>query len=148
MSLGSPSHALEKHGDVVKDLLEDILRKRGSDPTSNEIIMRLQGLCRLFEAMLRTERRQKLAAKMEEKKNYVHSSLPVAAQAALRFSLRSFLNLYKMVSVSQPQMFRMIIDEAANILDNLPPLSLATDDPSVVSSIDEVSRFFESVLRG
>ncbi|CAG9317539.1 unnamed protein product [Blepharisma stoltei] len=148
-SLINSARLREKHEDTIKSLLEEILRKRGDDPNSKEMILRMQGFCRIFEALLRMEEREK-RNKAEKEKEAPKKTviMPPLARATMRFGFNTLLRIVNMMGSKNPNVYKFMISHTSEVLAEMQPLSLKTDDPSVNATIDKMVVFFEKILSG
>jgi len=148
-SLSNKDCFKEKYSDSRKELVNQIVTQRGEDPSSKEITLRLKAMCRIYEAILRVDERRNRKSKEEKKKEESKKGgLPSTAKVAMRFGLNSLLQLIKVVGNTNPEIFEYIIKEATDILSELEPLSLETEDLAVSKSLDTIAEFFHSVLKG
>lgn len=148
-SLNNLDRLKEKHGDATKALLEDILRKRGDDPNSREMTLRLQGLCRIFEALIRMNERSKRILNDDKKiEQNVTNNLPPLVKATLKFGLNTILRIVKTMGKIKPDVYKFMISHTCDVLSDVEPLSLKTDDVSINSSFEKIVGFLESVLKG
>jgi hypothetical protein len=148
LSMKSASRLAEKHQDVKNSLQLDILGMRGQDPTTDEILKRLQALCRIHEALLREEERKRRRSQEEAKEDKKVDSLPTTAKVAIRFGVSSILSLIRAVGIANPLVYNEIITGTAEILSSLPPNSLQDADPTIAEAIDMVANFFGQILNG
>lgn len=148
LSMKNSSRLAEKHQDVKNSLQLDILGMRGQDPTTDEILKRLQALCRIHEALLREEERKRRRSQEENKEEKKVDSIPTTAKVAIRFGITSILSLIRAVGVANPQVYHEIISGTAEILSSLTPNSLQNADPTIAEAIDMVASFFGQILNG
>lgn len=148
-SLINSARLREKHEDTTKALLEEIIRKRGDDPNSKELILRMQGCSRIFEALLRTDERTKRqkAEKTVEKTN-AKVGLPNIAKATMKFGFNTIMRVVNMMGSKNPQVYKFMISHTSEVLSEMKPLSLKSDDPSVNATIEKLVIFFENILNG
>jgi hypothetical protein len=143
----------EKHQELLDALQTDIrfLRSRESDLGQLEITRKLQSICLVYDAVLRTEAREVKRLKAQEhrdKPKRKGKHLPPIAQVGLRFGIESLLCLISRVGDTNPLVYKDIMRISTSVLSSLPPMSLQVDDPAMAQCIDSVSSFFERILNG
>jgi len=143
----------EKHQELLDALQTDIrfLRSREKDLAQLEITRKLQSLCLLYDAVLRTESREDKRLKSQDNKEKPKKrgkQLPPIAQIGLRFGIESLLSLINRVGDGNPGVYKDIMRISTSVLSQLPPMSLQVDDPALAQCIDSVSTFFERILNG
>ena len=145
----NPAKLTEKFVDV-KTALQGEIKALGSKEPSTERRFknsRLQVLCRVYDALLRAEERerrrmesvQKEEGKKQEKEE--KSALPPLAKAGLSFGMGTLLRLVE--RARDPELLADVIDLAASVMTELPPLSLTKVDPGLTKVLENFSQFFQ-----
>jgi len=152
---------LQDHADKLSDKFTEVrsslqgelkyLGTKDSSPERRYRNARLQILCRVFDAFLRQEereRRQAEASKQADKKKDARPKdvLPPLARAGLGFGLEVLLKLVEAVGITQPHIISATIDIAASVMQELKPLSLVGVEPALQRSVDSFSQFFAKLL--
>ena len=147
----SPAKLTDKFTDV-KTALQGEIKALGSKEPSTERRFknsRLQVLCRVYDALLRAEERERrrtesLRQADENKKQGKEekSALPPLARAGLSFGMGTLLRLVE--RARDPELLADVIDLAASVMAELPPLSLTKVDPGLTKALDSFSQFFQS----
>jgi hypothetical protein len=144
---------LEKHHELLNSLQSEVrgLKSKEVDVAQQDLTRKLQGLCFLFDAILRSEAREANRLKARDKKAAPKpkgKELPPIAQVGLRFGIETLLCLVSRVGESNAMIYRDVIRIATGVLSQLPPMSLQVEDSSLAQCIDSVSSFFEHILNG
>ncbi|CAG9327548.1 unnamed protein product [Blepharisma stoltei] len=148
LSLDNPDRFHEKHADAIKNLIEDILRKRTEDSSTKEIIKKFQAISKSFESLLRIEQFNKLRGKNEEKKEKIKkTAISDKAEIAISAGLRTIVMIIETVKEIKPELHERLIQQACEILKEIPPLSLQSNEPAIVNSLTVITQFFDSILR-
>lgn len=148
LSLGNMDKLKDKHGDAIGNLIEDIIRKRGEDVASKEIIVKLQGLSRMFEGLLRVDKFRKLKASSQINKEEAKSTISPTANVAIKMGLSTILLLVEFVGDIKPELYQRVIRQSSDILSGIPPLSLQSTEPTISESMTLIAEFFDNVLKG
>lgn len=147
-SLQSPQRLREKHEDVCKALLTEILQQRGEDSMHKETITRLQAFARIYDALVRTQERTMRSSKKEASEKVQKTKFTCLSKASLIFSLNTMINLVKVVGKLNPVVYKKLISQTSEILANTYPCSIASSDPVYIEALSKVSSLFQNVLRG
>jgi hypothetical protein len=132
----------------------EVLRatKAVEDPMTSELVLKLKGICRYHEAMVRNDERLR---RRSEKKNETtkkdkdaKAPLSLPAQLAISFGVEMIMMLISKASSADPDVYAQVISCASRVLSLAPPMALANLDPAVSSAIDRLSEFFEKLLEG
>lgn len=145
----------EKFSDVRGALQTELKFLGTRDPSGEERYRysKLQLLCRLYDALLRQEERDrrltqavKAADKKAEKK--AESAIPPLASAGLGFGMEVLLTLVESVGSEKPQVISRTMDIALSVLRNLEPCSLVTIEPGLAQGVQSFAQFFEGLYAG
>ena len=151
---GSPVRLADKFQDLKSALLQELrtIRAEEEDDFSKDLKLRRQAICRLHDALVRQDEREarRIAAvkKPEASKSAKpKKSLPVFAKVGIEFGLGALLDLIRVVGRTNPELYRMIVTRATAVLADLPPMCLNTEDSTILKAVEDVSAYFEEVLR-
>ena len=145
--------ARERQSAVISSLIADISTNTDLGLYDTELTTRSKGFCRMFEAVIRSDKQQQLQ-ETNKKKCTDPLSIPSKNQKeAMQFSVDALMHLIKLVAKLNPDVcepifndaFELIINSANEILDRIPIFSLEEADPILMQSINEMSRFFSEI---
>ena len=123
------------------------------DATAEVMATRMQAICVIHEALVRQDERERRRASEGYKEEEVKGAkdkkkveLPESAKMGIEFGVKTMMLLIKAAGTSNDQIYTQVMAVAAEVLGNLRPMSLAEEQPAILTSIEYVKSFFNQIL--
>ncbi|CAG9334942.1 unnamed protein product [Blepharisma stoltei] len=137
-SLDFPENLREKHGDTIKNLIQEIVKNRPDDEIPSSAISKLQGICRSLEGLLKLDKFQKLKKAAQEQ-------AATAKPSASSFALEILLDLIKSID-GVNHFYSSVVQKVDKFLSEASFLSFQPTDANTGKSLDSISKFLQVVL--